>query len=151
MIVQDIGDEAPVITKYRDIPSHEGNFAIIKNLHLFLIVILAVVIVDELLQVFHCLWRILVHILEFLAAVTSLMMPFAAELSVAAPHLLFFFRNVLLALVDDGLISIWSKSLLLNESVIPFSNFVDVPRHSFQVLSSQINVKKNFCVLWLSD
>ena len=116
-----------------------------------MIVSLAIVIVDELLQIFHCLWRILVHILEFLAAVIGLMMAFATKFSVTVPHLLLFFLNVLLALVDYLIISTWSKSLLLNELVIPISNSVDLLRQYLQVLSSQIDVEKNFCVLWLRD
>ena len=116
-----------------------------------MIVILAIVIVDELLQIFHCLWRILVHILEFLAAVIGLMMAFATKFSVTVPHLLLFFQNILFALVDGVIISTWSKSFLLNELVIPLCNSVDLFRHSLQVLSSQIDIKKNFCVLWLRD
>ena len=91
------------------------------------------------------------HILEFLAAVIGLMMAFATKFSVTYPHLLLFFLNVLLARVDGVLISTWSKSLLLNELVIAIGNSVDLLRHSLQVLSSQIDVEKNFRVLWLRD
>ena len=98
MVGQDIGNEPPVITKNRDIPSQESNFTVTESLHLLLIAVppnALIIIIDELPQIFHCLWGVLVYILEFLAAVVSLMVAFNTEFSMAVPHLLFLSLNPL--------------------------------------------------------
>ena len=92
MIVQHVRNQTPIVSKYRNIPSHECYFAVIENhLNLLLIIIFSLVficlliaLVDLLLELFHCLWRVLKDILEMLAAVASQMLSFGAKLLVAA-------------------------------------------------------------------
>lgn len=126
MIIQHICNEAPIVPKDRNIPSHKCYFAVIENhLNLLLIIIFSLVficlliaLVDLLLELFHCLWRVLEDILEMLAAVTGQMLPFCAEFLMAARQFLALLGNGLSLLSNIVLVSIWPKSLLPDEFMV---------------------------------
>lgn len=148
MIIQHICNETPIVSEDRNIPSHKCYFTVIENhLDLFLIIIFSLVficlliaLVDLLLELFHCLRRVLEYILEMLTAVTGQMLSFCAEFLMAARQFLALLGNGLSLLSDIVLVSVWPKSLLPDEFMVQCCDLVDLLVHTVQVLLPPIDI-----------
>ena len=108
MVVENVGNESPVVTKDRDIPSHECDLAVIENLKLFSASSSSIVVVDKLFEISHGL---LVDIFELVATVSSLMDSLPAMFFVIVPNLALFTCDFLFLLLNELLFTIWTHSL----------------------------------------
>lgn len=79
------------------------------------------------------------------------MVPLATQLSMTAPELLLFLCYGISLLDDNVLVSVWTKSLLADELVIDTCNLAHVLVHAVKMLSSPIDIQKDFSMLWLGD
>lgn len=96
---------------------------------------------DASLEVPHCRWRTLIHVLELLTAVTGLMTALAAISVVIVPHFFFFFQNLGSELLDDALLPTGPESLLLNEFMILISNPIYVSCKSLKMFAPQVEAE----------
>lgn len=95
MVIKHTCNQSPIVSENGNVPSQECNFAVIENLHLFLVPVFLVDVLDASSQLFHRVFRVLENIFEKSTVINCVVFTFLTAFTEGFPHDLFFFLYLL--------------------------------------------------------